>query len=200
MQRKVLGKLAAPVIALAAVVIPVVLAPAAYAHGYTVTPPSRSYLCAQGVATNCGEIQYEPQSVEGPKGFPDAGPPDGQICSAGIGRFQELDDPRNGQWPATTLTSGAPYDFSWHFTARHATADFRYFITNDSYDPTVPLTRSELEPTPFLDIPWDGTQVPGDETFQGTLPAGKHGRALILGIWDIADTGNAFYSCADVVF
>ena len=187
-------------LAIAVLGLPVLFAGVANAHGYTVTPPSRSYLCAQGVATNCGEIQYEPQSVEGPKGFPDAGPPDGQICSAGIGRFAELDDPRGGNWPTTSLTSGAAYDFSWHFTARHATTSFRYFITNNSYDPTKPLTRSELDATPFLDIPWDGTPVPGDETFHGTLPAGKSGRALILGVWDIADTGNAFYSCADVMF
>ena len=66
--------------------------------------------------------------------------------------------------------------------------------------PTQPLTRAELASTPFLDIPWDGTQVPGEETFHGTLPAGRHGRALILAIWDIADTGNAFYSCDDVQF
>ncbi|HEY4457673.1 MAG TPA: lytic polysaccharide monooxygenase [Pseudonocardiaceae bacterium] len=31
-------------------------------------------------------------------------------------------------------------------------------------------------------------------------PPIRSGRALILGGWDIADTGNAFYSCADVMF
>ena len=35
------------------------------AHGYVSQPKSRSYLCKLGDNTNCGAIQYEPQSVEG---------------------------------------------------------------------------------------------------------------------------------------
>lgn len=39
----------------------------AYPHGYVKSPESRSYLCRKEVNTNCGQIQYEPQSLEGPK-------------------------------------------------------------------------------------------------------------------------------------
>lgn len=39
-------------------------------HGYTDLPISRQKLCQNGTVTNCGDIQWEPQSVEGPKGFP----------------------------------------------------------------------------------------------------------------------------------
>ncbi|PWI45339.1 lytic polysaccharide monooxygenase auxiliary activity family 9 protein [Streptomyces sp. ICBB 8177] len=173
----------------------------ASSHGYVSTPPSRQDLCANGTVTDCGDIQYEPQSVEGPKGFPAAGPADGSICSGGNARFAQLDDPRNGQWPATRLTGGQTYAFTWTFTARHATTDFEYFITKNGYDPAKPLTRAELQPAPFLTVPYGG-KPPASNTVtqQGVIPSGLTGKHLILGVWNIADTGNAFYSCADVQF
>jgi predicted carbohydrate-binding protein with CBM5 and CBM33 domain len=80
------------------------MAALAWGHGYTSDPPSRSALCAAGDVTDCGAISYEPQSVEGPKGFPAAGPADGEICSAGHTEFAELDDPRGGNWPPPRWT------------------------------------------------------------------------------------------------
>ena len=50
--------------------LPLLTATPAFSHGYTTSPPSRSYRCAQHQVADCGAIQYEPQSVEGPKGFP----------------------------------------------------------------------------------------------------------------------------------
>jgi chitin-binding protein len=58
-------------------------------HGYTDLPISRQKLCQNGTVTNCGAIQWEPQSVEGPKGFPASGPADGRICSGNNTRFAE---------------------------------------------------------------------------------------------------------------
>jgi chitin-binding protein len=193
-------RFALPLFAVLAVALPVLFAGVAQAHGYTTNPVSRSSLCAQGKVTGCGDIQYEPQSVEGPKNFPAAGPADGKICAGGIARFAQLDDPRGGAWPATKLTSGAAYNFTWHFTAIHATTSFRYFVTKDGWDPTKPLTRAQLTLTPFLVSNWGGQRPSGDVSIPGTLPAGKKGHHLILGVWDIADTSNAFYSCADVTF
>jgi predicted carbohydrate-binding protein with CBM5 and CBM33 domain len=171
----------------------------ASAHGYTNSPVSRAYHCAQGTVTNCGPIQWEPQSVEGPKGFPGSGPADGTLCSAGLGQFAQLDDPRNGQWPTTRVNPGAGFTFTWHLTARHATTSFRYFVTRDGYNPSQPLTRSALEATPFLTVNGNNQQPPSDVSHPATLP-NKSGRHLILSVWDIADTGNAFYQCADVDF
>ena len=34
----------------------------------------------------------------------------------------------------------------------------------------------------------------------GRVSRGKSGRHMIVGVWTIADTANAFYSCADVEF
>ncbi len=171
----------------------------AFSHGYTTSPPSRSYRCAQHQVADCGPIQYEPQSVEGPKGFPQAGPADGHICSANHSEFAQLDDPRGGAWPAAAMTSGASYNFTWTFTAIHATTSFRYFITKSTYDPTKPLTRAALDTTPFLHVNLNGQRPTNPVSHRGTLPT-RHGRQLILSVWDIADTGNAFYSCADVDF
>ena len=183
-----------------ALATPLVITGTAYAHGYTTNPPSRSYRCSTGEVTDCGAIQYEPQSVEGSKGFPDAGPPDGKICAAGNDKWAPLDDPRGGDWPAQKVTAGQGYTFAWHFTARHATTSFRFFITKNGWDPTKPLTRADLESQPFLSVDFGGKRPTGDWSQQGTMPTGHTGRALILAVWDIADTGNAFYSCADVDF
>ncbi|MFF1839854.1 lytic polysaccharide monooxygenase [Streptomyces sp. NPDC058231] len=172
----------------------------ASSHGYTDNPISRQKLCANGTVTDCGAIQWEPQSVEAPKGFPAAGPADGKICSGGHDNFSALDDPRGGNWPATKVTAGQGFSFRWQFTARHATTDFRYYITKNGWDPTKPLTRAALESQPFMTVPYGGQQPPETLTQQGTIPTQKTGKHIILSVWNIADTGNAFYACSDVQF
>ncbi|MFE6717444.1 lytic polysaccharide monooxygenase [Streptomyces albidoflavus] len=175
----------------------------ASSHGYTDQPLSRQKLCANGTVGNCGAIQWEPQSVEGPKGFPAAGPADGSICSAGNTGFKQLDaakTPNGADWPTTQVSGGQGYTFRWQITARHATTDFRYYITKDGWDSSKPLTRAALEPQPFLTLPYGGQQPPATLSHQGTIPTQKSGKHVILGVWNVHDTGNAFYSCADVKF
>ncbi|MFE9854627.1 lytic polysaccharide monooxygenase [Streptomyces sp. NPDC005780] len=172
----------------------------ANSHGYTDNPISRQKLCANGTVTGCGNIQWEPQSVEGPKGFPAAGPADGKICSGGNSQFAQLDDPRGGGWPATKVTAGQGFSFRWQFTARHATSDFRYYITKNGWDPTKPLTRAALESQPFMTVPYGNQQPPSTLTHQGTIPTQKTGKHIILSVWNVADTTNAFYACSDVQF
>ncbi|WP_431951563.1 lytic polysaccharide monooxygenase auxiliary activity family 9 protein [Actinacidiphila sp. bgisy167] len=172
----------------------------AWSHGYTDAPISRQKLCANGTVTGCGDIQWEPQSVEGPKGFPSSGPSDGTLCAGGNSRFAQLDDPRGGTgWPATKVTASQAYSFRWQFTASHATSDFRYYITKQGFDPSRPLTRSALTLTPFLTVPYNGARPPATVTHQGTMPT-RSGRHIILAVWSVADTGNAFYACSDVQF
>ncbi|TPQ18395.1 lytic polysaccharide monooxygenase auxiliary activity family 9 protein [Streptomyces sporangiiformans] len=171
-------------------------------HGYTDLPISRQKLCQNGTVTNCGAIQWEPQSVEGPKGFPSAGPADGRICSAGHSNFGSLDQPKTpsgGAWPTTKVTGGQRYTFRWQFTARHSTTDFRYYVTKNGWNQNAPLTRAALNTTPFLTVPYSG-QPPATLSHSGTLPSGKSGHHVILAVWTIADTGNAFYACSDVTF
>lgn len=172
----------------------------AWSHGYTDAPISRQKLCANGTVTNCGDIQWEPQSVEGLKGFPSSGPSDGTLCAGGNSRFAQLDNPRGGTgWPTTKVTSGQNYSFRWQFTASHATSDFKYYITKQGFDPSRPLTRSALTLTPFLTVNYNGARPPATLTHQGTMPS-RTGRHIILAVWSVADTGNAFYACSDVQF
>ncbi|MFB7467998.1 lytic polysaccharide monooxygenase [Streptomyces sp. NPDC056224] len=175
-------------------------APSASGHGYTDTPISRQKLCANKTVQNCGAIQWEPQSVEGLKGFPAAGPADGRICSAGLPQFAELDDPRGGAWPTTRVTSGQSYGFRWQFTANHSTTDFKYYVTKNGWDGTRALTRADLEPQPFLTVAYNGARPAMTTVHQGAMPSGRTGRHMILAVWTVNDTANAFYACSDVQF
>ncbi|OON76984.1 lytic polysaccharide monooxygenase auxiliary activity family 9 protein [Streptomyces tsukubensis] len=175
----------------------------ASSHGYTDLPVSRQKLCANGTVGGCGAIQWEPQSVEGPKGFPGAGPADGKICSAGHSTFGALDGaktPGGAEWPTTSVTGGKNYTFRWQFTARHSTTDFRYYITKNGWDQSKPLTRASLESQPFFTVPYNNAQPPATLSHTGPMPSGKTGHHVILAVWNIADTGNAFYACSDVKF
>ncbi|MEU4925979.1 lytic polysaccharide monooxygenase [Streptomyces yokosukanensis] len=195
---------------LSAVVLGVVTAGAfalstggASGHGYTDLPISRQKLCANGTVPDCGDIQYEPQSVEGPKGFPAAGPADGQICNGGLSRFAQLSSPATpsgGAWPTTKVTGGQTYTFRWQFTAMHATTDFKYYVTKQGWNQNHALSRSDLDLTPFLTVPYNGQRPPATLSHSGTLPSGLSGHHVILAVWTIADTGNAFYACSDVTF
>ncbi|MEE1926867.1 lytic polysaccharide monooxygenase auxiliary activity family 9 protein [Streptomyces sp. TRM 70351] len=172
----------------------------ASAHGYTTATASRQMHCAQGAVSGCGQIQWEPQSVEGPKGFPARGPADGRICAGGNTRFAELDNPRGGAWPTTQLSSGQSYTFTWRNTARHSTSTYQYYITRNGWNQNAPLTRAALEPAPFLTVNLGGRQPGATESHSGRIPGGKSGKHLILAVWNVADTGNAFYACSDVRF
>ncbi|MFF8829759.1 lytic polysaccharide monooxygenase [Streptomyces sp. NPDC015131] len=193
-------KIGAAVVALGVAGASLLATSSASSHGYTDSPISRQKLCANGAVSNCGNIQWEPQSVEGPKGFPGGGPADGKICAGGNGQFAQLDDPRGGNWPATRVTGGQSYTFRWQFTARHRTSDFKYYITKNGWNSSAPLTRAALDPQPFLTVPYNAQQPPATLSHQGTIPSGKTGKHLILAVWTVADTANAFYACSDVQF
>ncbi|MEU7869280.1 lytic polysaccharide monooxygenase [Dactylosporangium sp. NPDC049140] len=160
-----------PLVALgAAAAGTLIFAEPASAHGYVSSPPSRQALCAQGKVADCGAIQYEPQSVEGPKGL--------KSCDGGNERFAVLsDDSRN--WPATAV--GTSVTFNWVLTARHSTSTWQYFIGSKQI--------AEFN---------DGGKQPNATVSHQVSLAGYSGRQKILAIWNIADTANAFYNCIDV--
>src|SRR4051794_34540864 len=107
-----------PTLTVAAVVTSLFVAVApASAHGYISSPPSRQANCASGAVANCGDIVYEPQSVEAPKGS--------MQCNGGGSRFAVLNDNSRG-WPSAGV--GTSVTFTWVLTARHATATWEYFI------------------------------------------------------------------------
>jgi lytic chitin monoxygenase len=191
------------VVAVAASAVALLAPVTAEAHGYTTSPISRAYWCQRGQVADCGPVQYEPQSIEGPKGFPQAGPADGHICSAGIDRFSTVDEPltpSGDRWPTTTLSSENPFTFSWYFTARHKTTSFVYYLTKPDWNADEPLTRADLDLSNPFSIDYGGQLPPRTvEHTVNNLPD-RSGHQLFLAVWNIADTGNAFYQCADVFF
>jgi chitin-binding protein len=133
-------------------------------------PPSRQALCASGAVANCGQIQFEPQSVEGPKGL--------RSCDAGIAQFSVLaDESRN--WPAKSV--GSTVTFSWVMTARHRTSNWEYFIGGKK---VATVDGGNQQPDAVVTHNIDLSAFPGRQT--------------VLAVWNIGDTTNAFYSCVDM--
>ncbi|GIJ11587.1 lytic polysaccharide monooxygenase [Micromonospora andamanensis] len=159
-----------PLVATGAMVSTLAVATPAQAHGYVSSPPSRQALCAQNRVPDCGQIRWEPQSVEGPKGL--------RNCHANISHFAVLNDDNRG-WPATSV--GTTVTFTWVNTAMHATRDWEYFIGN---------TR--------VAVFSGGGRQPGATVSHTVNLSGYPGRQKLLAVWNISDTANAFYSCVDL--
>ncbi|GAA1632698.1 lytic polysaccharide monooxygenase [Catellatospora bangladeshensis] len=159
-----------PLAALGFVAASLTFASPASAHGYVSSPPSRQALCASGRVSDCGPIQYEPQSVEGPKGQ--------RNCHGGLSQFAVLnDDGRN--WPATSV--GTSVTFNWVLTARHSTSSWEYWIGDRR--------------VAFFE---DGGKQPNATVSHQVSLAGFSGRQKLLAIWNIGDTPMAFYNCVDL--
>lgn len=171
------------------------------AHGYVTAPASRAYFCKTGQAKDCGEIQYEPQSVEAPKGLPFARNADAKLCSAGLTQFAQLDRQGAKVWPTTKAAD--VHSFSWTFTAQHATTNFRYFITRPDWDAssTQGLTANDLESDPFLTVAMNGKAPPATmkHDLSKSMPT-RTGRHIVYAVWTVDNTANAFYQCIDLDF
>ncbi|TXR68239.1 lytic polysaccharide monooxygenase, partial [Bacillus sp. AR18-7] len=177
----------------------------AFAHGYIEN--SRSYLGKtlemnqiswQDASGKYGSAVNEPQSIEASKGFPAGGPADGKIASGGISGFSPLDIQNATHWKKIDIKNGKNM-FVWKYTAEHKTAKWSYYITKKEWDPNKPITRSVLEPIGTIDgegkLPKDH---PNGYAHEIQVPADREGYHVILGVWDIADTANAFYQVMDV--
>ena len=148
----------------------------ASAHGYVSYPPSRQALCRYGQVPGCGEVQYEPQSVEAPKGS--------FKCNGNGARFPELNDKSLWTNHFTTVPSVASVEFVWTLTAPHRTSTWEYFI----------LTEGDVLLASFGSR---GTTPPYVVEHEVPLN-GYTGKQTILARWNIADTPNAFYACVDL--
>ncbi|MEK3727834.1 MULTISPECIES: lytic polysaccharide monooxygenase [unclassified Lysinibacillus] len=183
---------------LAAGIMGISMAPNAYAHGFVEKPASRAALCSQNYgALNlmCGNIMYEPQSLEAPKGFPQSGPADGKIASAG-GLFGGiLDQQTADRWFKNTITGGSN-TFTWKYTAPHLTSKWHYYITKKGWNPNKPLNRADLELIETVEH--NGSAASNNLTHTINVPTDRSGYHIILAVWDVADTSNAFYNVIDV--
>jgi predicted carbohydrate-binding protein with CBM5 and CBM33 domain len=162
--------LAYPLVALGITASTLVVASPALAHGYVSDPPSRQANCASGAVKDCGGIQFEPQSVEGPKGL--------TSCNGGLGQFSVLAD-ESRAWPAKSV--GSTVSFNWVLTARHRTTTWEYFIGG---------TRVAV-----FD---DGNTQPNATVTHSVDLSRFPGKQKVLAVWNIGDTPMAFYSCIDL--
>ncbi|MGG4267154.1 lytic polysaccharide monooxygenase [Peribacillus simplex] len=182
----------------AAIIGTTVIPKDASAHGFVEKPGSRAALCSQtygALNLNCGSIMYEPQSLEAPKGFPENGPADGQIASAG-GKFGGiLDQQKADRWFKNSITGGENI-FTWKYTAPHLTSKWHYYITKKGWDSNKPLTRADLEPIGV--IQHDGSEASNNLSHKINVPTDRSGYHVILAVWDVANTSNAFYNVIDV--
>lgn len=170
-------------------------------HGYIMYPPSRAFLCSVGVNKNCGAIQYQPQSIEGIKGFPLNGPKDGEIASAGNPKFHELDEQNITRWHHVPIAfvPNTEYELEWKLTAPHRTTSWQYFMTKKDWNPSKPLARNSFESTPFCER-FDNGSIPTNSVKMRCKIPERKGYNLMLGVWTIADTPNAFYQVVDLEF
>src|SRR5687767_3577549 len=113
MQRKAMSALLISALAIVGVVL---TAGEASAHGWVTSPPSRQDHCKNArTSFDCGQVKYEPQSVEAAKGS--------MLCSGGSS-FTILDN-HSLAWPVTGTSSGS-VTFNWYCTACHVTRDWEY--------------------------------------------------------------------------
>lgn len=175
-------------------------------HGYIDKPPSRAVLCRTAIPNNnnikfnknCGSVEHEPQSVEGPQGFPEGGPENGKIASGGNETFSALNEQSADRWHKIAMKSGEN-TFKWTLTARHSTASWRFFITKQNWDVNKPLTRDDFDLKPFCQRFDNGKMPTATVELNCNIPE-RSGYQVILGVWDIADTKNAFYQVIDAEF
>ncbi|MEV6970719.1 lytic polysaccharide monooxygenase [Hamadaea sp. NPDC051192] len=192
--------------------VPILLPAPAYAHGTMQTPVSRAYTCYRDnpespslpvcravVATGGTQPLYDWMEVNiaAAAGRHRELIPDGKLCSAGRDKYRGLDLSR-ADWPATSLTAGKSYVFTFAATAPHKGA-FELYLTKPGYSPAKALAWSDLRTTPIAKIT-DPALVNGGYQIPVMLPADATGRAIVYAIWQRSDSPEAFYSCSDVQF
>lgn len=192
-----------PVLLMLAMLVPSLIHVSA--HGYVMSPASRGYqgsldkasLGYSAAFSIYGSVINEPGSLEAPKGFPAAGPADGKIASANgsIGGDTTLDIQTADRWKKTNISTGVNA-FIWKYSAYHATAKWHYYMTKQGWNPNQPLSRQDLEL--IGTVAHNGTPPQDNVPHQITVPANRTGYHIILAVWDVADTTNAFYNVIDV--
>jgi len=118
---------------------------------------------------------------------------------------KKLNTPFN--WPLLNVEAGQVFKVQWAYTAAHVTRGYRWLITKDGWDPKQRISRAQLEPKPFFEdfytqAPYyqHSAELKAKVEHQVTLPKGKKGRHVLVLMWIVANTGNAFYQAFDVDF
>ncbi|MFI5551757.1 lytic polysaccharide monooxygenase [Streptomyces sp. NPDC051738] len=199
----------------AAAVTPLLLtvwtAGTAHAHGAPTDPVSRVYACSPdggsasrsaaceaAVASNGAPFTaWDNLRIANVNGRDRQVVPDGELCSGGLPAYRGLDLAR-ADWPSTRLTPGATLTMRYVSTIPH-TGTFKLYLTKPGYDPTQPLTWSDLTERPFAEVK-DPALTDGAYRIRAKLPSDRAGRHVLYTIWQNSSTPDTYYSCSDVVF
>jgi chitin-binding protein len=110
-------------------------------------------------------------------------------------------------WPLLNVNPGQTFKVTWEYTAPHVTRGYRWLITKDGWDPKRRISRAQLEAQPFFDdfytqVPYysHSAEMKAKVNHEVKLPANKQGHHVIVLMWIVANTGNAFYQAFDVDF
>lgn len=174
-------------------------------HGLVENPLSRAAKCVSyktecsydNAYNRCGDVINNSGGLEAEKGFPERGPRDGQIASAGSDFARMLDEQTAERWWKNSLHTGEQ-EFIWHLHAPHRTDKFEYFITTPNWDPNQPLVRASFNLTPIKTEYYYGAVPPTKVSHTVPIPEYYYGYHIILAVWTIADTPNAFYNVVDL--
>lgn len=189
-------------------------------HGHVFSPASRAFFAMQSgkigawQMNQCEAGKFFPEVQAGitdsyapgdtPSNFP---PPDGKIASANQPGMGVL-DATGTDWQKHDVKSNDFFEVSWGFTANHRTRRFNYFITKSDWDPNKELSRSQFENHPFYTSQynqqpfWNYTTelMPTTPTTHSFHLPNRTGYHVLLAVWEVADTGNAFYQVIDLNF
>lgn len=128
--------------------------------------------------------------------------PDGELCSGGNSDYQGMDLNRT-DWRTSEITPDADgtFEFVYYGTAPHATKDWIFYITKESWSPGTPLRWSNIEEFCTLgEVPLvQDSENRSVYRFRCNLPE-RTGKHVIYNIWQRSDSEEAFYSCSDVQF
>ncbi|KUL31140.1 lytic polysaccharide monooxygenase [Streptomyces regalis] len=183
----------------------------AHAHGAPTDPVSRVYgcspdggsasrsaACRAAVASNGAPFTaWDNLRIANVNGRDRQVVPDGQLCSGGLPAYRGLDLAR-ADWPSTRYTPGSTLTMRYVSTIPH-TGTFKLYLTEPGYDPTKPLSWSDLPEKPFAEVK-DPALADGAYRIRATLPSDRAGRHVLYTIWQNSSTPDTYYSCSDVVF
>jgi chitin-binding protein len=189
-------------------------------HGHIFSPGSRAYFAWQAGEIDEGALnqresgKFFPHTTSGrtdPYARDDvanaAPPPDGRIASANQATGRHLDQP-GSHWRKHEVRGGEILDVSWTFTANHVTRRWNYFITREGWDPARVLSRDQFEAQPFFQVQinlqpyWQHSNAmkPASPTVHEVPLPQREGYHVLLAVWEVADTANAFYQVVDLDF
>ncbi|HWV75578.1 MAG TPA: lytic polysaccharide monooxygenase [Pseudosphingobacterium sp.] len=191
-------------------------------HGHVFSPASRAYNAWVDGKIDDGALnqresgKFFPEVVGGlldplaPTDVMSVTPPaDGDL--GGLGQFTGgfLNEPGT-HWKKHEVAPGEVLTVSWNYAIgfNHRTRRWKYFITKDGWDPHQVLSRAQFEPNFFFQVEL-GYQPYHEHSEELTPPVptvhevplpNKQGYHVLFAIWEVADSGAAFYHIIDLNF